>query len=364
MAWKTKIPSRLLDAERRVHDNSDYCIGVRMISDGGGSGTWEHVNEENTPVILDSTYFSNHPIWGGISDVVIDSQYMVKIPKFYIKTDEDKAIWISNTKRAGFRVHPAFMKAGSEVNNIYIGKYQASLSGTKLCSVPGVAPLVSKSMNDFNTYAANRNVSGVSGFCLWNIYMHAAIGMLFLVEHASTDCQGICGRGRVDTSSSANVDASDVAQATYRGMVGLWGNVWQWVNGIGTNQNGPIWVWDNDGNETQVLTNSTLAIFYNNTNNEWNSGINCGWYRKRLSESNNQYNLADLFVPDAESISSTYTDGTYSDFVFGRYPDSNQRVCSVGGRWVLWFFCGLFCFRFFDTASDSGTSIGGRLAKF
>ena len=67
--------------------------------------------------------------WRGIELVTIDEQEMVKIPKFYVKvgiapagTDQagKKCWWISDTKRNGYHVHPAFMKNGKEIEQFYV----------------------------------------------------------------------------------------------------------------------------------------------------------------------------------------------------------------------------------------------------
>ena len=84
-----------------------------------------------------------------------------------------------------------------------------------------------------------RNTGGVSGFRLWSYYDLAAIQMLASIEMGGLGMQSLIGQGRVSQSSAANVDASDVAQATWRGIVGLWGNVWQMVDGI--KRNGGNW---------------------------------------------------------------------------------------------------------------------------
>ena len=223
---------------------SGQAAGVALITPGGGGGTWAYVDKDgNTVPVPGTTQFTTHPVWGGIQDVIVDGQYMVKIPKFYIRramissgTNTGKeAWWISNQPVDGYAVHPAFKVGGSEVNQIYVGKYQASMDGSKLGSKPGVLPAVSRSLTQFQTDASARNVGGVSGFGLWSVYHWSAIQWLYLVENATMDSQTKTGQGRVNVSSAANVDASDVAQATYRGIVGLWGNVWQWLDGLKTN---------------------------------------------------------------------------------------------------------------------------------
>ena len=63
--------------------------------------------------------------WKDIADVTIDGQVMVRIPKFYVKyglgpdgsTQASKPCWwVSDHAKTGFHVHPAFVKAGAEID--------------------------------------------------------------------------------------------------------------------------------------------------------------------------------------------------------------------------------------------------------
>ncbi|WP_248431483.1 hypothetical protein, partial [Escherichia coli] len=75
------------------------------------------------------------------------------------------------------------------------------------------------------TRATNRNTGGVTGFGLWNIYQLSAIQTLALIEIGGSDSQTLVGQGHVSGSSALAVDNATVAQASWRGIVGLWGNV-------------------------------------------------------------------------------------------------------------------------------------------
>jgi len=197
-------------------------IGVCCTATGGGGGTWVYVDQSGNTITPAANYFNNHPVWGNIADVTIDSQAMVKIPKFYYKrgtisggtNDGKEAWWISDVLMSGFTIHPAFRSGGSDIDQVYVGKYQASSDGTKMKSVSGVLPAVSKSLTTFQTEASARNTGGVTGFMLWSMFQWSAIQWLYLVENATMDSQTKTGQGRVNESSAANVDATDVAQAT------------------------------------------------------------------------------------------------------------------------------------------------------
>lgn len=331
-------------------------VGVALIEAGGDGGTWVYVDEngDTIPTPL-ASYFDNHPVWGGIQDVTIDGQYMVKIPKFYIRRGTissgantgKEAWWISDQPVDGYVVHPAFKVGGSEVDQIYVGKYQASMDGSKLGSRPGVLPAVDRTLTQFQADAAARNVYGVSGFGLWSVYHWSAIQWLYLVENATMDSQSETGQGRVSASSAANVDASDVAQATYRGIVGLWGNVWQWMDGLKT-ISGVINLWDRDGNQSWVNTGQTPP----NMNN-WTYPVTF------MNAVGSGYDMHDVFLSKTGPTSNsgaTAPDGQY-------WNNSAEYFPIVGGSWGDGALAGLWDVNCHDAASNSRAGVGARLAK-
>ncbi|GEK46557.1 hypothetical protein HPA02_08400 [Bisbaumannia pacifica] len=218
---------------------ASQVVGVEMIATGGPGGTWGHIDEAGAAIASPTTsWFNGHPVFGGIGDITVDGQDMVEIPKFYWRRGTsaggNPAWWINDRPMAGFTVHPAFVLDGVEVDSFQVGKYQASLSGGKLQSIPGVLPETDTAIAQLMSAAEARNVGGVEGFRMWHYDMWLAIQWLYLVEMASMDCKTATGEGRIAASGAANVDAADVAEATYRGMVGLWGNVAMSLDGVRT----------------------------------------------------------------------------------------------------------------------------------
>ena len=63
-----------------------------------------------------------------IEDRTVDGNAMVYIPKVYVKNEKTNGLikrYISNVKKTGFHVHPAFMQSGHEVSGILLGKFLA-----------------------------------------------------------------------------------------------------------------------------------------------------------------------------------------------------------------------------------------------
>jgi len=330
-------------------------IGVACIATGRDGGTWAYVDESGNAIMPSASYFNDHPVFGGIRDMIVDGQDMVKIPKFYTKrapvcggvNNGKEAWWISDQLIDGFTIHPAFRSGGSDIDQIYVGKYQASSDGSKMQSIPGVIPGVSKSLTTFQGEAAARNTGDVTGFMLWSAYHWSAIQWLYLVENATMNCQAKTGAGRVNRWSVANVDASDVAQATYRGIVGLWGNVWQWMDGFKTIK-GVINLWDRDGNKEWVSTEQMPAAL-----NEVIYPVTF------LSAKDARYDFGDLFV--AATSTNSIDEATAPALQY--FGKSREYFPYVGGYWSDGVVAGLWFVICYGDASNASTYLGARLAK-
>jgi hypothetical protein len=335
-------------------------IGLVQVATGGGAGTYQRIDENFAPKTTDAAFFNNHPTYAGIVDQTIDGQAMMKIPKFYFKagtvpsgTYAGKAYWmISDQPAAGFSVHPAFIGAGGvEFDQIWVAKYQASASGGKLQSVPGVLPRVSMDFPTARAEAYARNVSGVSGFRLWSYYDLAAIQMLATIEMGGLDMQSLIGQGRVSQSSAANVDASDVAQATWRGIVGMWGNVYQMVDGL--KRNGGTW-WRWQYNAPGNTTTSDFATGYVNTGRAalTSSGYPVTFDTTLLA--------AGIIIP--ATVDGTQTNGSTGDYCYSN-TSTDDRIAYHGGHWSNGAYAGLFYLHVYNAPSGSRSDIGARLAK-
>lgn len=329
-------------------------IGISLVNSGGGAGVWARVDEDGNNRAVDASYFNNHPVFAGVTDVTIDGQAMVLVPAFYFRVADappgsDRAgrrcWWISDQPLPGFERHPAFFDAGQPIPHFYVGKYQGTADGsTKLGSAAGVNPLVSLDFPTMKARAAARNTGGVEGFSLWSIYQLSAIQMLALIEMGGADSQALIGQGRVNQSSAANTNAADVAQATWRGIVGLWGNVWQMVDGLRQNSGGTLEVWDRLGQRNFVATGITPP--------------SSGWMVSVNHASGGGWDLRDMFV--AQTVDGTQGNGTFADYF---YRSAGERVAYVGGSWSHGSTAGLFNLDLSLAPSYSYTHIGARLAK-
>ncbi|MEI7671016.1 MAG: hypothetical protein WCK00_02765 [Deltaproteobacteria bacterium] len=333
-------------------------IGVCCTATGGGGGTWVHVDAAGATISTPATsVFNGHTVWGGMAAQTIDSQSMIKIPKFYCKravisggaNNGKEAWWISDVLLSGFAIHPAFRSGGADIDQIYIGKYQAHDDGTKLESHSATAPVVNISLTTSIAHAAARNAGGVTGFMLWSIYHWSAIQWLYLVENATMDSQSKTGAGRVTEASAANVDAADVAQATYRGLVGLWGNVYQWMDGLKTaSGTAAISLWDRDGNKGWVSTGQIPP------------GLAAWSYPLTFMSANGAgYDFDDVFINATGRTSNsnaTAPDGQYFSAVSEYFP-------YVGGAWGYAGDAGLWSVDCSLAAASTYAILSARLAK-
>lgn len=326
-------------------------IGIAMIAQGGGGGTWARVDENGATKVTDASFFSSHATYGAIQDQVVDSQNMVRIPAFYVKRGTiasganagKKAVWISDQPATGFALHPAFKNAGADLTQFWVGKYQGTADGSKLGSKAGLLPLASIDFPTMQARAAARNTAGVSGFALWSIYQLSAIQTLAMIEMGGSDSQALIGQGNVSTSAVQAVDSATVAQATWRGIVGLWGNVFQMVDGLQTDASSRFIVWDRNGNKTYQTTTRTVPAN--------------GYPVTMAEDAGANYDLRDMFA--AATADSAASNGSYGDYFYG----SANCVAFHGGHYGNGSYAGLFYLYVYNAASYASTGVGGRLAK-
>lgn len=341
--------------EIRITTKTQFAnvIGIVLAQTGGGAGTWRRIDENGNDRVTDASFFNTHPVYGAVSDVTIDGQAMVRIPAFYVKAGTlaagpyaGKRFWsISDQPLPGYTLHPAFMVDGAPVAQFWVGKYQGTNdSGTRLGSVAGVTPLVSIDFPDMQARATARNTGGASGFALWNYYQLEAIQLLALIEMGGADSQALIGQGNVGYLSALATDSAIVAKATWRGIVGLWSNVRQMVDGLQTDASGKYKIWDKNGNRTWITTGQTAP----------DSGI----YPVTFStDSGASHDLSIGFVPATSS--GTAANGSTGDVFF-----RSTNCCAYhGGHYSDGDTAGLFFLTVSNTSSFSSANVGGRLAK-
>ena len=330
-----------------------------------------------------------------------DGQVMVEVPKFYYRQEQNvlRRTWkVSAVAQSGFKVHPAFIKDGVEVDFRYFGAYDACVfdvsastyisgtnldnnsanvdttasTGDKLASVKGVYPMVGLTRAQFRTIASNRGAGWRQlDFALWS-----AMQTLYLIEYQSFFSQDILGAGNTigtynASSSNQNDSPHTIAGAgdsiangstnivtgvsvsakpgtsfmKYRGIENLYGNCWNWADGINVNvtTNGNVWVTNNATNwADNVSTNYTLITSSLPTA----SGF-----------------IRDLLPTDGYFLSSNNVGGGSTTYITDyHYAATGARVVGVGSYAGDGAFAGAFCLTSNLDSSRALRGFGGRLA--
>ncbi len=335
-------------------DPTGEIIGVVLIDTGVKGGGMAHIDEAgNTVASPHTAWFDAQAPWAGVQDELIDGQFMVRIPKFYYRRGPVEAgehagrdaWWISTSPAPGFKVHPAFVLNGAEVDQFWYGKYQGYVADGKLSSVPGVIPTRDRSITQFFDDGEARNVDGVHGFRMHHVNMVSAIQWLALIESGSFDSQGVFGEGRTSSSSPAAVDAADTAQASYRGIIGAWGNIWMRCDGLRLGSGGAF---ERRGYESGSLTTGWASTGITRSSSSAHSTVTF----KNAGE------VDDLFI--SESTASTGSSVTVPDYVvYSGDSGAYLYVCggsSAGGP-------GLWSAGVAGSDMNTSTAFGSRLAR-
>ena len=305
--------------------------------------------------------FDNLQPWAGMTRVS-DSEAgeLVRIPKFWYKwtrSGDTMKLQIADKATEGFLVSPAHADRGDgsgERDVVYVGRYHCSSSNYK--SVTGVSPKASI------TRATARSSIAALGTKVWqwDYAMLWTIQMLYLVEFANWNSQAKIGYGCGNGSGTQNVGASDnmpyhtgTMQSSrtaygvgcqYRYIEDLWGNVYDWVDGIYFSSaniyciKNPASFSDSSGG-TQVGTRATSGGYTSKWTEPSASGFEYALYPSAVSGSDATY------VCD------------YCDY------NSSGVVLLAGGNYYQGLGLGLFFLYGNYTASFSNSYVGSRLQK-
>lgn len=350
--WSTETSFSTLALFTRI-------FGLAQVASGGGAGTWQHVDADGDNFTPGATYFTTHPVYAGIVDVLHEGQHMVKIPKFYYKvgnapegSDQDgkKCWWISSAPTDGFALHPAFKKNGATVDYFLVSKYEASGNSSLLASVAGAVPFASSSVPTLLAAieARNEQPGSFGGWHAWTVYELAAIQMLCLLELGTPDVQSEIALGNVTGGVESNTGST---AAVWRGICELWGNQKTFVDGIkittqpyGSN---PLQLFDLNGNRTYVACPLAAAL--------------SGWVTAMRADSGATYKFDAIFFPSA--VDADQVDGTFADQVNVQRSDTYESYAVAEGGSSSGSAAGLFLLYFYTTGGYGNVlSSGARLA--
>jgi hypothetical protein len=323
---------------------------------------------------------------------------MVEIPKFYYRHTLVGTLntWkIRTTPLAGYTLHPAFTKAGVEVNYRYIGAYDAcylddtdstyksglnlddmtsnlDLAADKLASVSGVYPLVGVTRDECRTLAENNG----TGWHQLDFALYSAIQMLYLVEYGTFSTQSELGDGNtngsyIDSSSNQNDSPHTIAGASnalgnastdgtqpsagakpgtaymsYRGIENWYGNAWKWADGINVNE----------GSAGNVHITNDYTDFADDTTT--------GYTLVSPSFPTSSGYIQNILNTGAYFLSGDNTGGSSTTYLTDYHyaSASASRLGRVGGNAAVGASAGGFVLISSSDASDALRGIAARLA--
>lgn len=314
-------------------------------------------------IVAGSSDFNECMPWKGMVRETLDTgDVMVKIPKFYYRRYKEgnvEHIQIADRAAEGFAIHPLFNHANVEKDCAYIGAYKTSENNK---SIPGVLPLVNQTRAAMRTGAKAKG----EGWGLIDIAALSAIQMLFLVEYATNDSQKAIGQGYCDagynkgalwlgtcdnvpclTGRPAGMDGR--VDVVYRGIEGLWGNVYEWVDGVNF-----LSGWGYVCNDPSKYKDDTLIDYTKLSSRLASSSSSSGYISQEGVDA--EANTHVMLPVAYNGSGSTY----YCDY--GSISDSST-YCSlyVSGSWTDSSICGLFYAAGSSSSSYHLASIGSRL---
>jgi hypothetical protein len=329
-------------------------------------------------------------------------QVMVEQPKFYYKVvplelEKIQAgkgfhmrkarYYVSDTMKAGFKLHPAFIKDGKEKNFIYLSAYEGCTYDTSasayklndaqdvdwtndvLASIANAKPTSGLTQsgatrNGFRTIAAKRG----SGWSQETVQAATATELLFLIEYASFDMQSKIGAGVTNKTDDGATSMTEITGATttlgnktgsvantngwtvvsYRGEENPFGNIWKWIDGINVyNKNeGSVYIADHgfkddtnaapysDAGITICGSNGYVSAFAYNEDFDW------------------------LFIASEVLGNSSLPVG---DYFWQNKAYNGYTVAALGGDWGNGSSAGGFGWHVYDASGSRSRTVGGRL---
>lgn len=284
---------------------------------------------------------------------------MVYYPDAYIRYERDES---AETETFYIGSGPFTGASKAPWSGFYGAAYETSNNNE---SKSGKTVQVSQSITTMRTNARAKG----DGWNQLDAVMHAADQWLFSVEYASRDCQAKIGKGISGASAKHNTGETDVLEyhtgrcagtddecaVRYRWSENLWGNVFEWCDGVRTAEgasyrimitddpdlydqsviqmDSPGWVMINSGGT--AINGSYIAKFSHNEAAPW-----CSFIPESVANASESQNAAP--------------DYTYCISI----PNYFLRV---SGHWNLGSRCGLWYFNLGYSASGADSGVGNRL---
>lgn len=352
-----------------------------------------------------------------------NGQVMVYQPKFYylvcpLEYDRQETgygyhlrkanYYVSETQRAGFKLHPAFYdKNGNEVDYILMSAYEGCIYDTSANAyLKNDEQVMDASKDKFSSIAGTRPASGVSqnltrpnieqmaknrgeGWHSLGIKTASMEQLLMIVEMGMMNLQTAIGQGVVNlpwstgsdtTSSYAGATGSTASlgngtgratktttyeggKATdytvdgktsicYRGVENFWGNIWKFAYGVNIWGNGKM-----AGGMPYICSDFNYAEG-KNTDNYEGAGFTVTKANGYISAMGYSTKYDWLFMASECLGNSSLPVG---DYTYITENLNGYRIAQLGGRWDGGSLAGGFDWTLSDGVGIRYRSIGGRL---
>jgi hypothetical protein len=352
-----------------------------------------------------------------------NGQVMVYQPKFYylvcpLEYDRQETgygyhlrkanYYISETQRAGFKLHPAFYdKNGNEVDYILMSAYEGCIYDTSANAyLKNDEQVMDASKDKFSSIAGARPASGVSqnltrpnieqmaknrgeGWHSFGIKTASMEQLLMIVEMGMMNLQTAIGQGVVNlpwttgsntTSSYAGATGSTASlgngtgRATetttyeggvatkntadgktsicYRGVENFWGNIWKFAYGVNIWGNGKM-----AGGMPYICSDFNYAEG-KNTDNYEGAGFTVTKANGYISAMGYSTKYDWLFMASECLGNSSLPVG---DYTYITENLNGYRIARLGGGWTAGSYAGGFCWSLTYGVGTRSRVIGGRL---
>ena len=303
-----------------------------------------------------------------------------------------KAIYyVSDVHKAGFKVHPAFVKNGVEKEKIYLSAYEGCAydvsASTFILDDAQIADFTATTGDLLSSIANAKPISGVTqgltrrkcgiiaenrgtGWSQQYAATAACSQLLFTIEYASMNSQTAIGRGVTDKASGTGneseitgattllgnasgmaVGTNGLVSISYRGEENFWGNIWEFTDGMNifcdiVNSVHELYVADN------AFAESTQSAPYAN------AGITLPTRNGYISALAYNENFDWLFVPGEMLGDSALPVG---DYFYQTATSSGYKIALLGGYWSGSSNTGSFYWYVYTAPSARARYVGGRL---
>ncbi len=277
-----------------------------------------------------------------------NGQVLTRIPEFYYKREQKDGVeyqYISKYPQEGF----------SKSETFSVGRYTVSGSATKVFSRSGYKPIVNTTITDFRNYT--RNLGSDFGQLDYRFFL---IQMLYLVEYADYNSQEVLGLGNTNNSgaiTSGGCDSLGMKSGSkindgknsviYRGIEDIFGNVWQFVDGINLK-----------GNQAYINYNPKTYVV-DTFDGDYQS----------LGYMNNQQSgeIKSLGYDENHPLVSfpTSVGGSSSTFIPDRYEYSTgNNIIILGGRFIHNLLAGMWLWNLAPNSSTTSPYTASCLLRY